>query len=151
MSSNRWYELRFLKQLLRTDVVVDLVMTMSLSPLKSPESKSEFAWYRQWTGARILSESSCNGEVLCRSLVGGRRPRSSRRNRRFRLRLSAISLNFSPAALLEGCAAATLVHVGRKILIEVTEHARIDNFAAVQWAVDEIEGCRLAVDVAGAR
>lgn len=61
-----------------------------------------------------------------------------------------LSLNFSPAALLDGHAAATLAHVGRKIIIEVTEHARIDNYAAVRRAVDAIDGCRLAVDDAGA-
>jgi EAL domain-containing protein (putative c-di-GMP-specific phosphodiesterase class I) len=32
----------------------------------------------------------------------------------------------------------------------VTEHVIIDNYAAVRKAVDEIEGCRLAVDDAGA-
>lgn len=73
------------------------------------------------------------------------------------MRLSALSLNFSPAALLEGRAAATLAHMGRKLITEVTEvtevtkHARIDNYAAVRRAVDEIDGCRLAVDEAGAR
>jgi PAS domain S-box-containing protein len=61
-----------------------------------------------------------------------------------------LSLNFSPAALLDGRAAATLAHVGRTIVIEVTEHARIDDYPAVRRAVDAIEGCQLAVDDAGA-
>ena len=61
-----------------------------------------------------------------------------------------LSLNFSPAALLDGRAAATLAHAGRKIIIEVTEHARIEDYAAVRQAVEAIEGCRLAVDDAGA-
>ena len=62
-----------------------------------------------------------------------------------------VSVRFSPAVLLDGRVAAAPSHVGRKIIIEVTEHARIDNCAAERSAVDEIEGCRLAVDDAGAR
>jgi PAS domain S-box-containing protein len=61
-----------------------------------------------------------------------------------------LSVNFSPAALIDGHAAATLRGCKRGTVIEVTEHVIIDNYAAVRKAVDEIEGCRLAVDDAGA-
>ena len=61
-----------------------------------------------------------------------------------------LSVNFSPTALLDGSAAATLAGCQHNIVIEITEHARIDDYAAVREAVDRIEGCSLAVDDAGA-
>jgi PAS domain S-box-containing protein len=61
-----------------------------------------------------------------------------------------LSVNFSPAALLDGHAGSTLKGCHRGTVIEVTEHAQIENYAAVRRAVDEIEGCKLAVDDAGA-
>lgn len=61
-----------------------------------------------------------------------------------------LSVNFSPAALLDGHAATTIARANRPIVIEITEHVRIGNYAAVRKAVDEIEGCQLAVDDAGA-
>lgn len=60
-----------------------------------------------------------------------------------------LSVNFSPAALLDGSAAKALRGRSRRTVIEVTEHAQIDNYAAVRSAVDDI-GCKLAVDDAGA-
>ncbi|HEV2426800.1 MAG TPA: EAL domain-containing protein, partial [Acidimicrobiales bacterium] len=61
-----------------------------------------------------------------------------------------LSLNFSPAALLDGSAAGVVVGCGRRVTIEVTEHAPIDDFAAVRRAVAAIPGASLAVDDAGA-
>jgi len=61
-----------------------------------------------------------------------------------------LSVNFSPDAILDGSAGAALEGCRRNTVIEITEHARIDDYAAVRGAVDAIEGCSLAVDDAGA-
>ena len=61
-----------------------------------------------------------------------------------------LSINFSPATLLDGRAAVAVEGGRRPLVIEVTEHAPIKNYAAVRRAVREIGGCRLAVDDAGA-
>ncbi len=63
---------------------------------------------------------------------------------------SWLSVNFSPATLLDGRGAGALEGGRRPLVIEVTEHAPIKNYAAVRRAVREIGGCRLAVDDAGA-
>ena len=59
------------------------------------------------------------------------------------------SLNFSPAALLDGHAAKVVNGVNRPLVVEVTEHAQIKNYVAIRRALEEI-GCQLAVDDAGA-
>lgn len=61
-----------------------------------------------------------------------------------------LSINFSPVALLDGRAAIALDGARRPLVIEVTEHAPIKNYAAVRRAVRELGDCRLAVDDAGA-
>jgi PAS domain S-box-containing protein len=61
-----------------------------------------------------------------------------------------LSLNFSPAALLDGHAAKVVDGVDRPLVIEVTEHAQIKNYVAIRSALAEIGNCRLAVDDAGA-
>ncbi|MGH3733076.1 MAG: PAS domain S-box protein [Acidimicrobiales bacterium] len=61
-----------------------------------------------------------------------------------------LSLNFSPAALLDGHAAGVVNGVTRHIVIEVTEHAQIKNYTAIRRALSEIPNCQLAVDDAGA-
>lgn len=61
-----------------------------------------------------------------------------------------LSLNFSPAALLDGRAAAVVDGVDRPLVIEVTEHAQIKNYTAIRRALSEIGTCKLAVDDAGA-
>ncbi len=61
-----------------------------------------------------------------------------------------LSLNFSPAALLDGHAAKVVEGVDRPLVIEVTEHAQIKNYVAIRSALAEIGNCRLAVDDAGA-
>ena len=62
-----------------------------------------------------------------------------------------LSVNFSPAALLDGSAAATLAEVAttRDIVIEITEHAMIESYSAVHEAISAIAGCRLAIDDTG--
>jgi PAS domain S-box-containing protein len=61
-----------------------------------------------------------------------------------------LSLNFSPAALINGHAAKVVNGVTRRLVIEVTEHAQINNYAAIRKALKEIGNCQLAVDDAGA-
>ena len=61
-----------------------------------------------------------------------------------------LSLNFSPAALLDGHAAKVVNGVDRPLVIEVTEHAQIKNYVAIRHALADLENCRLAVDDAGA-
>ncbi len=61
-----------------------------------------------------------------------------------------LSLNFSPAALLDGHAAEVVNGVTRHLVIEVTEHAQIKNYTAIRRALSEIGNCQLAVDDAGA-
>ncbi|MGC2485504.1 MAG: PAS domain S-box protein [Acidimicrobiales bacterium] len=61
-----------------------------------------------------------------------------------------LSLNFSPAALIDGHAAKVVKGVNRPLVIEVTEHAQVKNYAAIRRALREIGTCRLAVDDAGA-
>jgi PAS domain S-box-containing protein len=61
-----------------------------------------------------------------------------------------LSLNFSPASLLDGHAAKVVDGVTRPLVIEVTEHAQIKNYTAIRRALSEIGNCQLAVDDAGA-
>jgi len=61
-----------------------------------------------------------------------------------------LSLNFSPAAIIDGHAAKVVSGVTRHLVIEVTEHAQINNYAAIRKAFKEIGNCELAVDDAGA-
>jgi PAS domain S-box-containing protein len=63
-----------------------------------------------------------------------------------------LSVNFSPASLLDGRAAAAIKGTKRGIVIEITEHAQIEieSYSAIREAVRQIKGCKLAVDDAGA-
>ena len=61
-----------------------------------------------------------------------------------------LSLNFSPEALISGAAARVLEGSGRSIVIEVTEHAEVENYGVLRQAVQAIPASRLAVDDAGA-
>ncbi len=61
-----------------------------------------------------------------------------------------LSLNFSPTALIDGHAATVVAGVTRPLVIEVTEHAQVKNYAAIRHALSQIGSCRLAVDDAGA-
>jgi EAL domain-containing protein (putative c-di-GMP-specific phosphodiesterase class I) len=61
-----------------------------------------------------------------------------------------LSLNFSPAAIIDGHAAKVVSGITRHLVIEVTEHAQINNYAAIRKAFKELGNCQLAVDDAGA-
>ena len=65
-----------------------------------------------------------------------------------------VDVNFSPATLLDGSAAEVFRRAApptppRQINIEITEHAPIDDYAAVRRAVDQCDSCLLVVDDAG--
>ncbi len=61
-----------------------------------------------------------------------------------------VSLNFSPVSLLDGHARSVVSGATRPIVIEITEHDQIDDYAAVRRAARQLTGCVLAVDDAGA-
>ena len=61
-----------------------------------------------------------------------------------------VAFNFAPSTILDGSAARLLHGVNRPTVVEVTEHARIDDYKAVRDTVGAIANCRLAVDDAGA-
>ena len=61
-----------------------------------------------------------------------------------------LSVNFSPTAILDGSAAAVVANAQRQMVVEVTEHARTEDYAAVRLAMDQIVGCQVAVDDTGA-
>jgi PAS domain S-box-containing protein len=61
-----------------------------------------------------------------------------------------LSINFSPAAIIDGHAAMVARRADRRLVIEVTEHAQIKNYAALRRALKAMGDCQLAVDDAGA-
>lgn len=61
-----------------------------------------------------------------------------------------ISVNFSPETILDGHAREVVAGVQRPVVIEITEHAPVENYAALRRAMRELKGCDLAVDDAGA-
>ncbi len=61
-----------------------------------------------------------------------------------------LSLNFSPAALLGHFAEPVMARANRQIVLEITEHDQIENYAAIRNVVAGLPNCRLAVDDAGA-
>ncbi len=61
-----------------------------------------------------------------------------------------VSVNFSPQSLLDGHAKTVVTGATRPIVIEITEHDQIADYAAVRRAVRQLTGCVLAVDDAGA-
>lgn len=62
----------------------------------------------------------------------------------------SLSVNFSPAAILDGHAKRCLEMTQRRVVIELTEHAPIDDYGAVRRALGEMPSVALAVDDAGA-
>jgi EAL domain-containing protein (putative c-di-GMP-specific phosphodiesterase class I) len=61
-----------------------------------------------------------------------------------------LSVNLSPAAILEGHAATLVSAAGRPITVEITEHAEIENYPAVRRALSAVDGLRVSIDDAGA-
>ena len=61
-----------------------------------------------------------------------------------------LSVNFSPASIVEGVAADVLRGRQRSVILEITEHNEIDNYAAVRHAIDACGDVLVAVDDAGA-
>jgi EAL domain-containing protein (putative c-di-GMP-specific phosphodiesterase class I) len=61
-----------------------------------------------------------------------------------------LSLNFSAAALIDGHAAEVVAGSRRHLVIEITEHQQIKNYAAIRRALNDIGHCQVAVDDAGA-
>lgn len=61
-----------------------------------------------------------------------------------------LSINLSPAAILEGIAARLVQSTGRIITIEITEHAEVENYPAVRRALSAVDGLRVSIDDAGA-
>lgn len=61
-----------------------------------------------------------------------------------------VSVNFSPDAVLDGHAKRAVAGAKQRVIIELTEHAPINDYGAVRGALDEIIGCQVAVDDAGA-
>ncbi len=61
-----------------------------------------------------------------------------------------LSLNFSPAALLGHYVEPILARANRQVVLEITEHDQIENYAAIRSVVAGLPDCRVAVDDAGA-
>ena len=61
-----------------------------------------------------------------------------------------LSLNFSPSALLGHYVEPVLARANRKIVLEITEHEPIEDYAAIRSVVAAIPNCSVAVDDAGA-
>jgi EAL domain-containing protein (putative c-di-GMP-specific phosphodiesterase class I) len=61
-----------------------------------------------------------------------------------------LAVNFSPSAVIDGSAAAVVKGAARDIVVEITEHNQIDNYAAVRRAIAGCGDVRVAVDDAGA-
>jgi PAS domain S-box-containing protein len=60
-----------------------------------------------------------------------------------------LSVNFSPATLVDGTAADVVRGASRQIVIEITEHNAIENYSAVRRAIAECGDILVAVDDAG--
>ncbi len=61
-----------------------------------------------------------------------------------------LSLNFSPETICAGELENLLVNVDNSVVVEVTEHATVANYALLKRAIAALPTCRLAVDDAGA-
>lgn len=62
-----------------------------------------------------------------------------------------LSLNFSPASVVDGTAERTIAAAdGRPVVVEITEHLAIDSYPNLRGAISQITRARLAVDDAGA-
>jgi PAS domain S-box-containing protein len=63
---------------------------------------------------------------------------------------ATISLNFSPETILHGIAASIVRNAVGPIVIEVTEHTAIDNYAALRAALRACGDIKVSIDDAGA-
>lgn len=61
-----------------------------------------------------------------------------------------ISVNYSPGAVVSGEVGRTLQDLDREVIVEITEHSVIPDYAAVRAALTHLPHVRLAVDDAGA-
>ncbi|MFA5884116.1 MAG: PAS domain S-box protein [Acidimicrobiia bacterium] len=61
-----------------------------------------------------------------------------------------VSVNLSPTAILNGRAASFLVAADRQVVVEITEHTVIQDYAQIRRALEAIPGVWLSVDDAGA-
>jgi PAS domain S-box-containing protein len=61
-----------------------------------------------------------------------------------------LSINLSPAAIIEGHAATVIAASDRPITIEITEHAEVENYPAVRRALEMNGPVRISIDDAGA-
>ena len=64
-----------------------------------------------------------------------------------------VSLNASPQTILAGALTETLEHYpGNRLVLEITEHVSVDDYASIVKAVEPLRrrGLRIAVDDAGA-
>lgn len=61
-----------------------------------------------------------------------------------------VSVNLSPMTLMSRRAHPIFARAGRPLVVELTEHALVDSFAAVRRAMEGLPCGRLAVDDAGA-
>lgn len=62
----------------------------------------------------------------------------------------SLSLNFSPETVLKGLAKELLAGTERQVVIEITEHARVDDYAAMRAALALCGPVKVSVDDAGA-
>ncbi len=60
-----------------------------------------------------------------------------------------VSVNFSPASVVDGAAAEVVRDAQRQLIIEITEHNAIENYNAVRRAIRECGNVLVAVDDAG--
>ncbi len=60
-----------------------------------------------------------------------------------------VSVNFSPSTLVDGSAVEVVRASERPVVIEITEHSEIENYAAVRHAISQFGPVRVAVDDAG--
>ncbi len=61
-----------------------------------------------------------------------------------------ISLNFSPAVVITPDLANIISTIPRGVAIEITEHARVEDYEEVRRMIASVDRCRLFVDDAGA-
>ncbi len=60
-----------------------------------------------------------------------------------------VGVNFSPSTLIDGSAVDVVRASPRPVVVEITEHSEIENYAAVRHAISRFGSVRVAVDDAG--